>query len=307
MKVLVLTGPTGVGKTEIAAELALRNDLDLVSADSRQVYDWLNVGTAKPDRALRSRLAVHMVDMVDPRLSYSAADYARDALAVMRRLERAGRRFVLVGGSGLYIRAVFEPLFETPKPTPGIRNRLKRQPTAQLYECLKRADPERASELNPHDRQRIVRSLEVYEQTGQPISKLRRRSAPPPEFRPRYVVLTRPKPVLYARIDRRFEQMLEQGLLDEVRQLRAAGIKRDSRVLNAYGYSELMAHLEGTMTLADAVARSKAKTRAYARRQLTWLRALPDAQWVEYTNQSEVIAELEKVLEETGGTLSATS
>jgi tRNA dimethylallyltransferase len=299
VNVLVLTGPTGVGKTEIAAELALRNDLDLVSADSRQVYSWLDIGTAKPDRSLRSRLRVHMVDMVDPRLTYSAADYARDALAVMRRLSRTGRRFLVVGGSGLYLRAVFEPFFETPKPTPEIRGRMAQQTTDRLYEYLERIDPVRASELHPHDRQRIARSLEVYEQTGLPVTKLRRQPRPRAELQPRYVVLTCPKPVLYARIDERFERMLEQGLLDEVHQLRAAGIKSCSRVLNAYGYSELMAYLEGKTTLAHAVARSKAKTRAYARRQLTWFRALPGAQWIEYSERMEVIQELERILKQT--------
>lgn len=302
MNVLVLTGPTGVGKTEIAAELAFRNDLDLVSADSRQVYTWLDIGTAKPDRMLRSRLAVHMVDMVDPRLPYSAADYARDALAVMRRLSNAGRRFFLVGGSGLYIRAVFEPFFEAPKTTREIRRRMERQPTNRLYDYLVRVDPVRASELHPHDRQRIARSLEVYEQTGQPVTKLRDRTGAQAEFQPRYVVLTCPRPALYARIDERFERMMEQGLLDEVRQLRNAGIERGSRVLNAYGYAELMAYLEGTMTLEDAIARSKAKTRAYARRQLTWLRALPGAQWIEYADRREVMAELDRILKETIGT-----
>ena len=298
MNVLVLTGPTGVGKTEIAADLALRNDLDLVSADSRQVYTWLDIGTAKPDRKLRSRLTVHMVDIVDPRMPYSAADYARDALAAMRRLSKAGRRFMLVGGSGLYIRAVFEPFFESPKPTRKVRRRMECQSTDRLYGYLKRVDPQRASELHPNDRQRIARALEVYEQTGQPQTQLRGTPGSQSEFHPRYVVLTRPKSVLYERINKRFDRMIDQGLIDEVRQLRTAGIGSDSRVANAYGYSELVMYLEGKSTLAEAIARSKAKTRTYARRQLTWFRSLPHAHWIEYTRREEVIAELERNLEE---------
>jgi len=298
VNVLVLTGPTGVGKTEIAADLALRNDLDLVSADSRQVYTWLDIGTAKPDRKLRSRLTVHMVDIVDPRMPYSAADYARDALAAMRRLSKAGRRFMLVGGSGLYIRAVFEPFFESPKPTRKVRRRMECQSTDRLYGYLKRVDPQRASELHPNDRQRIARALEVYEQTGQPQTQLRGTPGSQSEFHPRYVVLTRPKSVLYERINKRFDRMIDQGLIDEVRQLRTAGIGSDSRVANAYGYSELVMYLEGKSTLAEAIARSKAKTRTYARRQLTWFRSLPHAHWIEYTRREEVIAELERNLEE---------
>jgi len=299
VKVLVLTGPTGVGKTTVAELLAERFDIDLVSADSRQVYCWLDIGTDKPSREVRARVRFHMVDKVEPDRMCSAAEYARDALAVMRRLRVEGRRFMIVGGSGMYIRAIFEPLFDAPRADPKMRRELESLGTEQLYSMLQGADPDRAAQLHPNDRQRVVRAIEVFRATGKPMSALMREASDRrPEFEPVYAVLNAERGELARRIDERFDRMMKSGLLDEVRMLREHGFGRESYVANAYGYAELLAHLEGATTLAAAVAEAKAKSRAYARRQLTWCRKLEGARWFENAGTGETADRLAPLLAE---------
>jgi tRNA dimethylallyltransferase len=297
-KVLVLCGPTGVGKTEVAVELARKFSLEIISADSRQVYSWLDIGTAKPGPELRRELGIHMVDMVEPSRVYSAADFARDALAVMRRLRREGERFIVAGGSGMYLKALFEPFFEAPKPDPAIRRQLEAETPLALYDRLKRVDPERAARLHPNDRQRVMRALEVYESTGKTMTELARKASVEAEveFGPVYAVLTMDREVLRRRLDVRFDAMMDGGLLDEVRRLKESGFGRETYVANAYGYAELLRHLDGELTLEQAVAEAKAKTRAYAKRQLTWFRSLKGAHWFECKDVADAVRQVEPLL-----------
>ncbi|MEO0078345.1 MAG: tRNA (adenosine(37)-N6)-dimethylallyltransferase MiaA [candidate division WOR-3 bacterium] len=295
---LVVAGPTGVGKTELAVELCRRHQLHLISADSRQIYCWLDIGTAKPDRTVLAQVSVHMVDIVEPNQRYTAADYARDARAVMRRLTRQNTGFIVAGGSGLYLKALFQPFFETPGTDPARRQQLTNLSAAELYERLRQVDPDRAAMLHPRDRQRVMRALEVFETTGQPMSQLLKQAVPAVEFEPVYVILTRPRAELYRRIDERFDEMMKAGLLDEVRRLKEAGFGRDTYVANAYGYAELLSYIEGELTLEQAVALAKAKTRAYARRQLTWFRGLKQAHWFEIAGVKETADQLEPLLED---------
>ena len=297
-RVLVLCGPTGVGKTEVAVELARKFSLEIISADSRQVYSWLDIGTAKPSPELRRELGIHMVDMVEPNRVYSAADFARDALAVMRRLQREGKRFVIAGGSGMYLKAVFEPFFEAPKPDPVLRKRLEAETSLALHDRLKQVDPERAAKLHPNDRQRVMRALEVYESTGQTMTELARKAKAKVEveFEPVYVVLTMERELLRRRLDVRFDAMMQAGLLDEVRRLKESGFGRDTYVANAYGYAELLRHLDGELTLEQAVAEAQVKTRAYAKRQLTWFRSLKDARWLECKGTADAARLVEPLL-----------
>jgi len=294
--ILALCGPTGVGKTEAAMELARRFNLELVSADSRQVYAWLDLGTAKPSVEVRREVRVHMVDLVEPSRRYSAADFARDALAVMRRLRQEGRQFVVVGGSGLYLRALFQPFFEAPKPSPALRERLGTRSATELYERLRQVDPQRAAKLHVNDRQRVMRALEVFESTGKTASELARAAETGTEFEPVYVVLTMNRELLHRRLDARFDAMMEAGLLNEVKRLKEAGLGRDTYAANAYGYAELLRYLDGELTLEQAVAEAKAKTRAYAKRQLTWFRTLKDAHRFECRDVAEAVRRVEPLL-----------
>jgi len=297
-KVLVLCGPTGVGKTEVAVELARKLKLEIISADSRQVYSWLDIGTAKPSPELRRELGIHMVDMVEPNRVYSAADFARDALAVMRRLQREGKRFMVVGGSGMYLKALFEPFFEAPKPDPALRKRLEAETALVLHDRLKQVDPERAAKLHPNDRQRVMRALEVYESTGKTMTELSTSKKAEAEFEPVYAVLTMERDLLRRGLDARFDAMVRAGLLDEVRRLKESGFGRDTYVANAYGYAELLRHLDGELTLEQAVAEAKAKTRAYAKRQLTWFRSLKDASWYECRDIPDAVQKVEPLLKQ---------
>jgi len=317
MRMLVICGPTGVGKTEVAVELARKFGLDIVSADSRQVYTWLDIGTAKPGQELRREIGIHMVDMVEPNRVYSAADFARDALAVMRRLAREGKRFIVAGGSGMYLKALFEPFFEAPKPDPALRQQLDAETSLSLYDRLRCVDPERAARLHPNDRQRVMRALEVYESTGKTMTELIRvrmsadgrtglghdpnstaelGHVPRREFAPVYAVLTMERELLRRRLDARFDAMMEAGLLDEVRRLKESGFGRDTYVANAYGYAELLRYLDGELTLEQAVAAAKAKTRAYAKRQLTWYRSLKGAHWFECKDVADAVRQVEPLL-----------
>jgi tRNA dimethylallyltransferase len=295
-RVLVLCGPTGVGKTEVAVELVRKFRLEIISADSRQVYSWLDIGTAKPSPELRRELGIHMVDMVEPNRMYSAADFARDALAVMRRLQREGKRFVVVGGAGMYLKALFEPFFEAPKPDPALRKRLEAGTALALHDRLKHVDPERAAKLHPNDRQRVMRALEVYESTGKTMTELSKVKKAEAEFEPVYAVLTMERDALCQRLDVRFDAMMHAGLPDEVRRLKESGFGRDTYVANAYGYAELLRHLDGELTLEQAVVEAKAKTRAYAKRQLTWFRSLKDAHWFECEDLTEAVRLVEPLL-----------
>jgi tRNA dimethylallyltransferase len=296
LKVLVLCGPTGVGKTEVAVELARKFKLEIISADSRQVYSWLDIGTAKPGPELRRELGIHMVDMVEPNRVYSAADFARDALAVMRRLQREGKRFIVAGGAGMYLKALFEPFFEAPRPDPVLRKRLDAETSLVLHDRLKQVDPERAARLHPNDRQRVTRALEVYESTGRTMTELARKSKVEAEFEPVYAVLSMEREALRRRLDARFDAMMRAGLLDEVRRLKESGFGRDTYVANAYGYAELLRHLDGELTLVQAVAEAKAKTRSYAKRQLTWFRSLEGAHWFECKGAVDAIQQIEPLV-----------
>jgi tRNA dimethylallyltransferase len=249
---------------------------------------------------LRRELGIHMVDMVEPNRVYSAADFARDALAVMRRLQREGKRFMVVGGSGMYLKALFEPFFEVPRPDPALRKRLEAETALALHDRLKQVDPERAAKLHPNDRQRVMRALEVYETTGKTMTELTRKAKVEAEveFRPVYAVLTMERELLRRGLDARFDAMMQAGLLDEVRRLKESGFGRDTYVANAYGYAELLRHLDGELTLELAVAEAKAKTRAYAKRQLTWFRSLKDARWLECTDVTEAIGKVEPLLKQ---------
>jgi len=304
MKVLVLTGPTGVGKTEVAGLLCRRLGLEVVSADSRQVYRGMDIGTAKPTAAEREAVPVHLLDLLDPDKPFSAADYARAALEVMARLRSEARRFIVVGGSGFYLLALFRPLFAAPAASPELRQRLEAESAAALYDRLRRLDPERAARLHPNDRQRVIRSLEVRELTGRTFTELAGAAAERADYQAVYAVLNLARPELCRRIDERFDRMMDAGLLDEVRRLREQGFGRGTYVANAYGYAELLVCLEGRLTLVEAKARAKAKTRAYARRQLTWFRSLPDARWFDAADPEAAARQLEplaaEVLDESG-------
>jgi tRNA dimethylallyltransferase len=275
-----LMGPTASGKTGMAVELVERLGLAIVSVDSAMVYRGMDVGTAKPGPEVLARAPHRLIDVVDPREPYSAGRFRRDALAEMAALAAGGETPLLVGGTGLYFRALERGLAELPGADPALRERLAAEAAAvgwpALHARLARVDPGAAARIRPTDPQRIQRALEVWETTGRPLTELQREArAEALPFRVLKVILEpSEREVLHRRIARRFQAMLEAGLVEEVERLRARGdLTRDLPSMRAVGYRQVWDYLDGRLGHAAMVERGVTATRRLAKRQLTWLRA----------------------------------
>ena len=274
--VIAILGPTASGKSELGLALAERLSGEIVCCDSVQVYRGMDIGTGKPTREEQTRCPHHLLDLVDPGEPFHAAAWAERARVVIDDVQRRGRTPTIVGGTGLYFRALRGGLFDAPPPDPSIRARHQAEAAMlgvpALHRRLQEIDPDAAAKILPGDLVRTSRALEVYEQTGIPISELRRRAARPPlPWRLFVVILDYPLDKLRLRIQARVERMMGAGFLAEVEILRRAGFGR-TRALEALGYRQLGQHLDGLITLEEAVAQTKLATSGYARRQRTWFR-----------------------------------
>lgn len=276
LRFVAVLGPTASGKSALGLALAERAGGEIVACDSQQVYVGMDVGTAKPTAGERRRVPHHALDLARPDEPFHAARWAAIARAAIADIAGRGRLPVVVGGTGLYYRALVTGLFDAPPPDETIRARHRAEAAAEgveaLHARLAAVDPEAAAAIRARDLVRISRALEIFEQTGVPITTLRRRAAPPADLAPTVLLLDPPLPALRARIAARVDQMIAAGFLDEVRALRAAGYGPALKPLQALGYKQLGAVLDGTATLADAIAETVRATFAYARRQRTWFR-----------------------------------
>lgn len=289
--VLFLMGPTASGKTALAVELVQRLPFEIISVDSAQVYRGMDIGTAKPDAALR-RIAPHrLIDILDPADAYSAGQFRSDARREIATIQANGRIPLLVGGTMLYFRALERGLADLPSADPVVRARLSADLTeygaAALHARLAQIDPVAAARIHPHDPQRIQRALEVYELTGRPLTELctgpRNESLP---FRIiKLIVVPSDRRILHERIEYRFRTMLEQGFIAEVERLRTRGdLNLDKPALRAVGYRQVWAYLDGALNDAALIEQGIVATRQFAKRQLTWLRAEPAAVWLDSNN-----------------------
>lgn len=297
---IALMGPTASGKTALAVDWCQRLDTEVVSVDSALVYRGLDIGAAKPDAATRALAPHHLVDLRDPHEVFSAADFAREALPVMQSLAARGRVPLLVGGTGLYFSALLEGLSELPEADPAQRAAIAAEAAERgwpaLHAELARVDPAAGLRIKPGDSQRITRALEVWRLTGRPISDWQQAAGPRRfPFRVlRLVLAPADRAVLHERIARRFDQMLAEGFLDEVRRLRAdPRLHPDLPSMRAVGYRQAWAHLEGRTDAPTFREQAIAATRQLAKRQLTWLRARPEALWFDPATDR---AGLERVL-----------
>lgn len=271
---VVIVGPTAVGKSALSLDLAEELGGEIVSADSMQVYRRFDIGTGKLPLASRRGIVHHLIDVVEPDVRFSAAEFVRLADAAIRQIRARGRPVVVVGGSGLYVRALLQGLFDAPDPDPLRRQRhvllAEQQGVAALHLKLLRVDPEAAAMIHENDFVRISRALEVYEQTGQPVSQLRRAHGfAADRYRARLIPLHVEPPQLREAIDARVDAMMAQGWLDEVRALRLAGYGQ-CHAMGALGYKQLNAHLEGDLELEQAIWQTKRDTWRFARRQRNW-------------------------------------
>ncbi|QIX60165.1 tRNA (adenosine(37)-N6)-dimethylallyltransferase MiaA [Hymenobacter sp. BT18] len=284
---LVISGPTAVGKTALCVRLAQQLKTEIVSADSRQFFRELTIGTAKPTPAEMQGVPHHFIDSHSILEDYNAGRYEQDALAVLNRLFALHPVVILTGGSGLYLQAVTEGFDDVPKVAPEVREQLHQELAAQglepLVAELARLDPVTYQRIDRQNHQRVVRALEICRGTGQAFSSFHQAGAAPRPFRTVKVALTREREELYQRIDERMDQMLAQGLEAEARALYP---HRHHNALQTVGYKELFDYFDGHYDYAEAVRLLKRNTRHYAKRQLTWLRRDTDYQWL-HPDQAE--------------------
>jgi tRNA dimethylallyltransferase len=279
--VLILTGPTGSGKTALALTLAERVGAELVAMDSMTLYRGLDIGTAKPTAAERRQVPHHLIDVLEPWESASVAWWLERAADCCRDIESRGKRALFVGGTCLYLKALLHGLFDGPREDPEVRSRLtafaKEHGTPVLHGRLAEVDPETARRLHPNDLRRIVRALEVWEQTGRPISSWQQEWKHPAGLpQHRCLCLDVPRAELYRRIDARVLEMFATGLVDEARALKSLPQPLSRQAAQAVGYQEVFAHLDGQATLAETIDRIQTRSRNFAKRQLTWFRHIPE-------------------------------
>lgn len=285
--IIALVGPTASGKSALGIETALRFGGEIINCDSVQVYREIEIATAKVPPGERRGVAHHLIDFVPPERRFTAGEWARLAAEVIGDIESRGRLALLVGGTGLYLRALREPFFESPPTDERLRARLlalrERRGPEHLHRMLLRLDPATAARLQPRDWSRVQRALEVSFQTGLPLSRQRAERPAPPDFarRIRVFALSPPRAELYRRIDERTASHFDAGLVEEVRDLLARGVPEDSSALGSHGYRRVVEHLRGERTLESAVEQTRLDVRHYAKRQLTWFRREPGVEWVE--------------------------
>lgn len=293
--IYAIAGPTASGKTALGVRLAKQVGGEVINFDSVQIYKGIHVATAKPSEEEKQGIPHHLIDYVDPNINYTAADWAADAAKKIEEIESRGNVPILVGGTGFYLRTLRNPLFESPKTDLELRERLRslrdRKGPEHLHRMLAKIDTEAAERLFPRDAPRVMRALEVIFQTGDLFSKQQPNRVEPPEFalRVRLFVLNPPRDVLYNKINLRAEQHFEHGLIEEVKQLLAAGVNDKGNALGAHGYRRVCEYIRGERTLESAVEKTKQDVRNYAKRQLTWYRREEDAVWLDGFGDEDAI------------------
>jgi tRNA dimethylallyltransferase len=281
---LVLTGPTGSGKTQLGIDLAQRLDAEIISMDSMALYRRMDIGTAKPTPAERAIVPHHLIDVLEPWQSGSVAWWLDQAKRLTQEIEARGKQVLFVGGTPLYLKALISGLFDGPPADDAIRQRLTLEAQTAgpetLHARLVTVDPVTAQRLHPNDVRRMIRALEVHELTGKPMSAWQTQWQPPTVARADSTILCLdlPREMLYERINRRVEEMFSIGLVGEVRQLRSLDQPLSLEASQALGYKEIFALLDGTIAPEEAIVRVQMRSRNYAKRQMAWFRHLPQCQ-----------------------------
>ncbi len=301
-RILAIVGPTASGKTCISLLLAELLNGEILSADSRQTYKRLDIGTAKPSLADRRRVKHHFIDLLEPDEEYSAGQFGKDARVVVHAILKHGMVPILAGGSGLYVKAVIDGLFEGPGKDPEIREQLteqwQREGIGLLLDALKKVDPAALANMKEVTPRRVIRALEVFHITGKPLSQFHAEQEKAPGFETIQVGLEWERRELYARIDQRVDRMIADGLVDEVRALKKMGLDKRVNALNTVGYKEVFDYLAGMQNYDEMVFLIKQNTRRFAKRQLTWFKADERIHWLAMAPDSEhaeIARDIEKV------------
>ncbi len=302
---IVILGPTAIGKTEVGILLAERMGGEIISADSSAVYRGLDIGSAKPTREEQRRVRFHLIDVADPGEVFTAAKFRELARQAIAEIQARGKRVLIVGGTGLYVRVLLHGFSLAPPPAdPDVRARWKaeveRVGAPALHEQLKQIDPIAAERIHPNDAVRITRAFEVYEMTGVPISHWQQHAET--ELPALKIGLTLPREMLYQRIDQRVDAMIQQGMLQEVQLLLQKGYNPDQPALKGLGYRHLFRYIQGHIDWDEAVRLWKRDTRRFAKRQITWFRKEPGIHWIDASQGSESTTQLAyALLMEQGG------
>jgi len=319
VQTIFLLGPTAVGKSAVALELARKLDGEIVSADSMQVYRGMDIGTAKPTPTERATVPHHLIDVCDINEPFDVKRFVELASAALDDIHSRGKCALVVGGTGLYVRALRHGLCEGPSRDAKLRAELERKPVAELFAELQRVDPRTAARIDQHNPRRLVRALEVFYATGKPIAELQKEWGRNEDGRPKdkdrrtksgdggqktedrrsetaLFCLNRERDDLYARIELRIDGQIAAKWVDEVRALMARGLEQNAMAMQAAGYRELVAHLRGELSREEAVKLIKTRTRQLARRQLTWFRREPDVTWIEISRDETAVDTARRVL-----------
>jgi tRNA dimethylallyltransferase len=304
-KILIIVGPTAVGKTATALWLAQEFSGEIISCDSMQVYRGFDLGTDKPSPEERKLVPHHLIDFLDPTEQFSAADFAFQALAIAEEIIGRGHLPIVVGGTGLYHRALTAGLFKGPGRDQALRQKLKTEARVfgleKLYQKLQEVDPEYARKITPKDSIRIIRALEVYYKTGRPISEHFRLTESPLQARgfiPGQIGLKLERKELYRRIEERVDRMFEKGLVAEVRKLLEMGLPEEATPFKGLGYRQVLRYLKGEISLEEAIRLTKLETRHYAKRQMTWFRKTPGLTWFQPTEKDQIRKYVKNFLDE---------
>ena len=287
MKGIVLAGPTGVGKTDLSLKLAKILDADIISCDSAQVYKEMNIGTAKIKESEMNGIKHYMLDVLEPIEKYSVGEYQRAVDKILAQKEKEGRAVILTGGTGLYINSVVNGLSSLPESDPKLRDELMALSVDELYEKLLELDPEAAEKIHKNNKKRVERAVEVCLITGKKFSVLSKENVKNNNYDFLKVCLTRDREILYKRIDKRVDIMMNEGLLDEVTALYKKYGVEILRKINIIGYTQLIDYIEGKISLETAVEFIKRDSRHYAKRQMTWFNNDSGYLWFDLEKQSE--------------------
>ena len=299
--IIILAGPTAVGKSQISLALARDLNLEIINADSMQVYKYLDIGTAKPSPSEQKIVKHHLIDIVEPDEQYDAGRFREDADKVIFELFEKRQTPLISGGTGLYIKALLFGLLSSPPKCLEIRNELKAESEKygieHLYSELAKIDPETAKKIKPKDTQRIIRALEVFKITVKPISYFQKQHGfKKPRYRYLYLCLKREKEELNKRIEERIHRMVERGFESEVRNLLQRGYSKNLNSLNSLGYKEMVAYINGKYNLSGAIQLIKQNTKRYAKRQMTWFKAQPNLIWID-VKRDNVDSPIKKIKE----------
>jgi tRNA dimethylallyltransferase len=281
-----IVGPTASGKSDLGIRLALAFNGEIINLDSVQVYSGIQIATAKVPFEEQRGVPHHLIDVVEPTANFTAGEYARMASEKIEEIEARGAMALLVGGTGFYLRALVNPLFDSQPTDLSLRERLSRRRDERgaqyLHRLLSRIDPRASARISPRDWSRSMRALEFFFQTGQRITDQQPDTPPPPAFAAhvRVLALAPPREELYDRINRRAEAMFARGLVEEVESLIAAGTPMTAKAFQAHGYRRVVEYLQGKRSREDALNQMKLDTRHYAKRQLSWWRAWPEVKWI---------------------------